>query len=148
MKRVRKEISKLDFNESNTALGLHALDWKDAVRKCGEILVQNGCAEERYVDKIIENVETLGPYIVITDNFAMPHARPEDGAIRQGYALVTFDEPVSFGDKDASVFLGFTAEDSDKHIGLLQQIVELLNAGKVPEIAAAQTIDELRKIAE
>lgn len=90
----------------------------------------------------------LGPYIVITDNFAMPHARPEDGAIRQGYALVTFDEPVSFGDKDASVFLGFTAEDSDKHIGLLQQIVELLNAGKVPEIAAAQTIDELRKIAE
>lgn len=36
--------------------------------------------EPRYKEEIISNVEKLGPYILIAEDIALPHARPEQGA--------------------------------------------------------------------
>lgn len=40
-------------------------DWKDAIRKSCQPLVDTGCATPAYAQRIIECVEEFGPYIVI-----------------------------------------------------------------------------------
>lgn len=72
-------------------------DWKDAVRKSGEKLVEKDYIEERYIDAMIQSIEEYGPYVVISPGFAMPHAKVEEGSIRLGMHLIRLKTPVPFG---------------------------------------------------
>lgn len=80
--------------------GLQASDWKDSILKGGQLLVNNGAATQAYLETIVEKCVKNGPYIVIAPGIAMPHARPEEGALALGYGLVTLKNPVNFGDPD------------------------------------------------
>ena len=84
--------------ENNSfSLGVDASDWKDAIKKGVDLLVKAGAAEERYYDGILKMVEEHGPYFVISPGVAMPHARPEFGGLKTGFAHVTLKNPVKFG---------------------------------------------------
>jgi len=74
-------------------------------------------------------VKELGPYIVVAPGVAMPHARPEDGAIATGMSLVTLKEPVVFGNPDndpVRLVIGLAALDAQAHLHALATLVELL----------------------
>jgi PTS system ascorbate-specific IIA component len=79
---------------------LEATDWKDAIIKGGQLLLDRGAATPDYLQTIIRKCEENGPYIVIAPGIAMPHARPEEGALALGYGIVTLKTPVNFGDPD------------------------------------------------
>jgi PTS system ascorbate-specific IIA component len=79
---------------------LEAKDWKDAIIQGGQLLLDRGAASPDYLQTIIRKCEENGPYIVIAPGIAMPHARPEEGALALGYGIVTLKEPVNFGDPD------------------------------------------------
>ena len=85
------------LNNGSFALGTDASDWKDAIKKGVDLLVKAGAAEERYYDGILKMVEEHGPYFVISPGVAMPHARPELGGLKTGFALVTLKNPVKLG---------------------------------------------------
>lgn len=76
------------FPRQAVRLGVHAVDWRDAVRQAGCTLVETGAASDRYVDAIVAAVEELGPYIVLAPGIAIAHARPDDGATAVGFGLV------------------------------------------------------------
>lgn len=80
--------------------GLDAKDWKEAILKGGRVLADRGVCTEGYLQTIIKKCEDNGPYIVIAPGIAMPHARPEEGALKLGYGIVTLKNPVSFKDPD------------------------------------------------
>ena len=118
------------LDESLVLLDVEATDWQDAVRKAAQPLVDNGKVTPSYVDDIIKGVNDLGPYIVITEHVALPHARPESGALESAVGIVTLKEPVEFGsaDNDPVKFLfPLSAKDNDSHLGALQSLVELLS---------------------
>ena len=104
------------LDESLVQLNVEASDWEDAIRKATAPLVANGKVTEGYVDDIIKGVHELGPYIVITEHVALPHARPESGALESAVGIVTLKDPVEFG-----------SEDNDSHLSALQSLVELLS---------------------
>ena len=58
-----------DFIELDVECG----DWRDAVRRSAEKLVERGYIESRYIDAMIANIEENGPYIVLSKGFAVPH---------------------------------------------------------------------------
>ncbi len=39
--------------------------WQDAIKGCGETLIEQGFIDNRYVEAIIKCVTEYGPYIVI-----------------------------------------------------------------------------------
>ena len=87
--------------ESDTiAVGVNAADWEDAVRTGGAMMVEKGLAEGRYIDAIVDNHKTIGPYFIVAPGIAMPHAKPENGVLKTGYALMTLETPVEFGDEE------------------------------------------------
>ncbi len=117
----------------NIRLKEEARDWKDAVRKAGRLLVDTGYAREEYIDAIIEAVEKDGPYIVISRGLALPHARPEKGARREGLSIITLKTPVEFGhpqNDPVDVVIAFCGSNDNSHVQMMQQLADFLNQEK------------------
>ena len=75
-------------------------DWEAAVRLGGEMMRKAGLIEESYIDAMVDNHKTIGPYYILAPGIAMPHAKPENGVLKTGYALLTLSQPVEFGDEE------------------------------------------------
>ena len=123
-----------------------ANDWREAIKISVQPLEQGGYVKSCYKDGIIENVEKLGPYIMIADEIAMPHARPEQGAIETQIGITLFREGVRFDGKEttARLFVTLAAKDSDSHVDALVKISELLSDDEtVEEILEASDVQTL-----
>lgn len=133
------------FNDKNVRLNVHANTWMEAIQIAANVLVENGCAKPSYVDGIIASIQQYGPYIIISKGFAIPHTRPQDGAIKIGFSLVTFDTPIYFdGDNDpVNVMICFSAVDSQTHLDILKMIVEFVEKGYIEPISKMTSIEEL-----
>lgn len=128
--------------ESSVSVGVRAEDWREAVEVSGKLLVASGAAEESYVTAMVRIVEELGAYAVIAPGVALPHARPEDGALGLGLSLAALAEPVEFGspEKDpVSLVFGLAASESDAQVELLGQLADF--------IEDEQSLRELRRAA-
>lgn len=113
--------------ENNICIVENVKDWREAVKKSGEILLKNGIIEERYIDAAIKNIETLGNYIVLTDNVAMPHARPEDGVKETGLSLLVIKEGVDFSDEKVYLVFMLASKDSNSHIEIIKKLSNLID---------------------
>lgn len=120
-------------------------DWREALHRSVAVLEDLGIVEKRYVQAIIEKTEEIGAYYVLTDDAAMPHARPEEGALTEGMAVVRLAEPVVFpGEKSVQILLPFAASDATKHIAILQSIAMLLDEDeKVQALCKAGSEEDL-----
>lgn len=107
-----------------------AKDSDDAVREAGRLLVKKGVAKEEYIEAMIENVRINGTYIVIAPGIAMPHARPEEGALGIGFSLITLEQPVNFGhpkNDPVQLVVALCAIDHQTHLNALADLAELLS---------------------
>lgn len=103
--------------------------WEDAVDQAGALLVDAHICEPRYVTAMRQAIQEYGPYVVVAPGVAMPHARPEQGALRPGVAVVTLLQPVEFGSASndpVDLIIPFAAVDKRAHIHTLQQVARLL----------------------
>ena len=127
---------------------VEAKDWEDAVRIGGNLMVQAGLCEHRYIDAIIENHKTIGPYFVIAPGIAMPHAKPENGVLKTGYAVITLAKAVEFGDDendpvDILVFAG-AANREEHNQEAVPEIAELCDSEvHIANLRRAQSMVEL-----
>lgn len=121
-------------------------NWRDAVRKSGKILLENGDIEERYIEAAIKNIEKLGSYIVITDNVAMPHARPEDGVNKTAMSLLLVKEGLDFlGERVHLVFM-LASKDNSSHIEVIRKLSKLIDDEELVEkMCSAKNKEEILK---
>lgn len=115
-------------NTSLIRLGIQADDWQSAIREATKPLVDNNKVKPSYVDEIIKGVIETGPYIVITKHVALPHARPEFGALETAIGIATLAQPVKFGNKDndpVKYLFSLSATDNTKHLEALAQLAGL-----------------------
>ena len=122
-----------------------ASDWEAAIRRGGAMMESAGLIEDRYIDAIVENHRTIGPYFVLAPGIAMPHAKPENGVLKTGYALVTLATPVEFGDPendpvDILIFAGaINREEHNQEV--VPQVAELCDSEKyIQALRGAATI--------
>ncbi|KAA8996142.1 PTS ascorbate-specific transporter subunit IIA [Affinibrenneria salicis] len=120
-----------------------AADWREAIRLGTDMLIASGAVEPRYHNAIISSIEQLGPYIVIAPQFAMPHARPEDGVNRTAFALVTLTRPVKFDGEDepVDVLVTLAGSSSDEHMDGLMEVTQVLEDDSSP---TGINLDKLR----
>ena len=126
---TKGKVNKMELLKAeNVQILESAADWKDAIRKSAAPLEKENFITANYKESIIENVEKLGPYICIAPHVAMPHARPEQGALKTQIAVTLFRDEVAFPRKDATakLFITLSAADSESHLQVLVKISELL----------------------
>ena len=98
------------------------------MRKAAQPLVDEGKVKTSYVDDIIKGVKEMGPYIVLTKHVALPHARPESGALESAIGIATLKTPVEFGNEDndpVKYLFSLSAKDSSEHLGALADLAVL-----------------------
>lgn len=106
------------IENNSILLNQRAADWKEAIKLGTDLLEKSGAIEPRYYTSIIENIEKMGPYIILAPGLAMPHSRPEEGVIKTSFALVTLAEPITFDGEDEPISVLVTLADSDTGVDL------------------------------
>ena len=138
------------ISSKTIALNVDAKDWKEAVRVSGGLLVRNGLVEPRYVDAMIEMVNTIGPYIVISPGVAMPHARPEDGVLEPCMSLITLKNPINFGNEfndPVRLVISFGTIDHKAHVAALSKLARIIgDKKKVDSIVHAEKVEQVEKV--
>lgn len=101
-------------------------DWKDEIRKTADPLLNCGCIQQSYVDKMIALGKAHGPYFVISEDIAIAHARPQDGVMTLGLRLTIYREGLTIMDREGIRFLFvLSSPDQKKHLHILENIMEL-----------------------
>ena len=139
-----------DMKLEDIQLGIEAENWEDAIRKAAVVPVERGMIKQDYVEAMIRSVNEYGPYIVLSENIALAHARPEDGAIETGLYFTTLAHPIEFGAEDfdpVKLLIVLSAKDGDGHIGLLCELSGILETeGVLEALINAKTAEEFRGI--
>lgn len=136
------EISKIRIREM-------AADWEEAIRKAGLVLLGAGSITPGYIDKMIQSVKDLGPYIVIMPGLALAHSAPCEAVIKSDVALITLDSSVNFGSVNdpVRVVLCLGCTDSTSHLDKLSDLAKVLMLETiVPRIADANSAEEVIEI--
>ncbi len=138
------------ITEDTIELNVRVESWEEAIKKGGELLEKCGAIENRYVDAMINTVKELGPYIVINEGVAIPHARPEDGALKLGMSLITLEDEIEFGSTyydPVKLVISFCSIDSKTHLRALSELMVLLENEKyISSIINAKSKSEVIRI--
>ena len=148
-KDPKNSLSFLDAVDNMIAIGVEASDWIEAVKFAGKLLLEGGKITSRYIDAMVNTTKELGPYSVIVPGVAIPHARPEDGALDIGFSIVILKKPVKFNSPNDPVYIiiGFSAIDKKIHIAALQQLAKLLSKSNfVDRLKNARDPEEVKKL--
>lgn len=133
--------------ESNIQILPQVDSWEEAIMIASRPLLEKGYIESRYIDTMISKVNELGFYIVLSEDVAMPHSRPEDGVLKMGMSLLKLDTPAKFGNNNIQIVITLAAKDNESHIDALTNLVELLNDDeKIEKIKLAKTNQEILEI--
>ena len=122
-------------------------DWEESIKIAYKPLLEKNIIEKKYVEAMIESIKKLGFYVVLRENLAMPHARPEEGAIDTGISLLKLKQPVNYGDEKVYIVIVLASKDSDSHTEILMKLVELFQDDEsIEELIKAETVEEIRRI--
>ena len=121
---------------SHIQIDVECTDWKDAIRKSAQKLLDSGYIEARYIDAMIHNVEENGPYIVLSPGFAMPHEGLEAGSIKVGMNLIRLKNPVPFGEEEfdpVEFVCCLSAVDHKTHLKAFFNLINMLQKGEIKQ---------------
>ena len=147
--------SKLDLLENlqennSIKVQLEAKTWKEAIELCFIPLIEKQVVDKKYVDAVLENVAKNGPYFIINDYVALPHAQSDSLVHGVGFSLVTLKNEIYF-EKDSrpiKILIGLASNSPEIHTSVaLPQIVAVFEDQKIiQEIKDSNTKEEILEI--
>ncbi|GIM27720.1 sugar transporter [Clostridium polyendosporum] len=105
-------------------------NWEEAIRIGCSMLIEHGYVTAEYTEAIIDNLKTIGPYMVVAPGIVLAHAKPENGVRQVCMSLLTLKYPVKFGSSindPVRLIITFGTTDGEKHLKVLSQLMDLLN---------------------
>ena len=131
--RIINDIQKTGYTlkkllkKENVKFIDEAENWKEAIFQSGDLLVSNKKVTSEYVHEMVELVEKHGPYIVLEEGIAMPHAGISENVLETGISLLVVDEKVSLPKgRNANIFLSFAAKNKNDNIDIMNDLFELI----------------------
>ncbi len=125
-------------------------DWKQAIRLSAQPLLAKETITEEYVEAIFKSHQELGPYYVLAPGLAMPHARPEQGAIKNGLSLLHIKQGVSFNaDENDPIYvvIMLCALSGDEHINMITALAEIFSDDeRLSALLKASTMETIQTV--
>lgn len=123
-------------------------DWQEAITIASHPLIEDGSIEESYITEMIKSVQEHGPYIVIADRFALPHASLGSGVNKLSMALLALDEEVDLLGKPVNILVVLATVDKTSHMKALASLSELLYDKENLEKIRTQSTTEILNLIE
>ena len=151
--RIINDIQKTGYTlkkllkKENVKFIDEAENWKEAIFQSGDLLVSNKKVTSEYVQEMIELVEKHGPYIVLEEGIAMPHAGISENVLETGISLLVVNEKVSLPEgRNANIFLSFAAKNKNDNIDIMNDLFELITKHKfIDEVSKMKSYDQLEQ---
>jgi len=127
-------------------LGERVADRTEAVRRCGQVLVETGAVEPGYIDAMLERERDISTFV--GEGVAIPHATlaGKQAVLRDALAVVGLAEPVDWDGHPVSVCVALAAR-GDGHLAILAELAEiLLDPERARALREAGTVDEVIRL--
>lgn len=125
-------------------------DWKQAIRLSAQPLLAKETITEEYIEAIFNSHQELGPYYVLAPGLAMPHARPEQGVIKNGLSLLHIKQGVSFNAEENDpiyVVIMLCALSGDEHINMITSLAEIFSDDeRLSALLKASTMETIQTV--
>jgi len=119
-------------------------DWQDAVRQAAAPLLAQQAIAPDYLQAIFHSHAQLGPYYVLAPGLAMPHARPEEGALKNGLSLLRINQGVSFNSAENDpvyVVIMLCAVSGEEHLNMIGELADLFSdESRLQQLLSATTL--------
>lgn len=124
-----KSHALMDFLDlTHVAIVKEPMGWEQAIHYACRTLLEEEAITENYCASIIAQLQKYGPYMFITPDVVLAHAKSEDGANQLACSLVVFQEKVVFAKKrEAKIILVLSTPDAESHLAILQDINQIFS---------------------
>lgn len=126
--------------------------WQEALTLAAEPLLADGAIAQHYLEAIISTHQSMGPYYVIAPGLALPHARPEQGANKNGLSLLCIREGVNFESEEndpVTVVIMLCALSGDEHIRMITELAALFSDDdSLQQLLTASSLSAVQAIIE
>lgn len=126
----------------------HVKDWQEAIRIAAKPLLDDGSIEEAYIQQMIDSVITHGPYIVLADRFALPHASGTTAVHKLGMTLLVVEDEVDLMGKPVNLFAVLATTDNTSHMRALASLTEILYDSKHIDLICKGNKDDIMTLIE
>lgn len=125
-------------------------DWKQAITLSAQPLLAKETITEEYIKAIFNSHQELGPYYVLAPGLAMPHARPEQGAVKNGLSLLHIKQGVSFNAEENDpvyVVIMLCALSGDEHINMITALADIFSdEQRLSALLTASSIESIQSV--
>ena len=118
-------------------------DWRAGIRIAAQPLVADGSIMESYITEMIEAVEKFGPYMVLTDNFALPHAQGTNSVKRTALSLLVTEKEIDMKGRPVTMFMVLAPTDKESHMKALQKLSIILSEKENLAVVATGDSDKI-----
>ena len=129
--------------ESSIRLDSHASDRLDAVRQCGQALLEAGAVDASYIDAMLQREQSVSTFV--GEGVAIPHGTlaGKEAVKQDALVVLRFPDGVDWDGNDVRVCVGIAAAGGG-HIALLSQLAEiLLDPEKAEQLRSATTAEQV-----
>ena len=145
---IHYKLSQL-LTPENICLDVEARDWKEAVYLAAKPLLDHGKIGREYIEDMIQYIQKHGPYVVISEGFALPHATV-DHVYETSMSLARLKTPVNFGAGDmdpVELICVLCSKDSEGHMKALFDLCNILEIpGNRERVMHSKSSEEIYKI--
>jgi ascorbate PTS system EIIA or EIIAB component len=141
------------FSAESIAIREQAPSFLAAIRESAGLLNRAGFATSSYPERVVANLEKLGPYFVVAPGVAIAHAAPGSDVLRPGMSLLKLNQPVLSGARQndpISLVFSLCTPDAEQHIEALGNFAILMSKPDVVnsllKASAESVIWEILKI--
>lgn len=124
-------------------LGQPPLSKEDAIRLCGQILVDAGAATPAYIDGMLAREQQISTFL--GEGVAIPHGTNESRGyiVRAALGFVQFPGGIDWNGKTAYVLIPI-ASATDEHVSILASLAEvLMDSDSAERLRTTSSVDEV-----
>ena len=123
---VKKDIFYF-LNESNILYEESTVqNWEEAIKLGFSPLIKENYINKNYCEKIVKLINDFGPYMIISEGLAIPHAENTNDVYKSGMTLLYLKHPVIFPkNKKVNLLFCLAAENKKDHVQSLEDILIL-----------------------
>ena len=130
-KNVNKEIVETKdllyfISKEKTTIIDDEINWEQALRICGNMLVKTGDISEKYIDEIHNLTENFGSHFVLENGIAIPHGEVAKNVFKSSISILLSKKPIIFPEeKEVFIIFFISAETTKDHLKSIEDIMEL-----------------------
>lgn len=114
------------LSEDRIKLNAAASDRFDAIRQCGQLLVDTGCVNPGYVTGMLAREESMSTYL--GNGVSIPHGEYDNRAdiLATGISVLQIPDGVEWEDGEKAYLVIGIASQENEHVAILSNLAEAI----------------------